>query len=648
MSDFQETGSAQDPDRLGRTGGRPRRAGGFTRMLGKALGKGWMKGVKDGAGGKRADVGSRGFRQRVIVKAIVVRHGRRTAARGGVGGRMGAGGRSRGGASLARHVRYLGRDGTSEKGDRSEFYDRDAEGLNARQLTRAWDEPDGPDRHHFRLIISPEKGEHIADLKAYVRTVMERVGQDLASPSKAGGGEGAKDRLEWIAINHFNTDQPHAHVLIRGVTGPLIERSIGVSKTPSRESSNEASGESAAARELRAANEHRVIDPGRARVLILSRQTISHGFRQRAEEVATLLLGERSLEEVRHAREQEVGAERWTGLDRQIARQIELQNGSANALSDASKTRPQRAPGSGRSEPPVSRIDIAPDRLQGVSAHERGLLVRRLQSLRMYGLATPTRGSAWRVEPDFRQRLIALGARGDIIKTLYGTLGAEAGRVVPFGLADRLAGHLPQPLTGRVIDHGRVDELSLDRFLVIEDAQGLRSYAKVPEGPGYERVQVGSQVVVGQMAAVRAAALDQVQEIVSGSPDGIYSREVHAARLKARPDLSAGEKVAVLDAASMQLGRLARRSGSGVEAVQTDRTQPAYRVAPNALDQPRLALLRSHVTDLRMIDGARELPERTRSRADRSKRADERFRPGRSGRSARRSPRERDDLELGD
>src|SRR5262245_37206534 len=56
----------------------------------------------------------------------------------------------------------------------------------------------------FKLILSPEFGERL-NLKELTRQLMYRVAADLRLP------------LEWVAIAHFNTEHPHAHVLLRGV-----------------------------------------------------------------------------------------------------------------------------------------------------------------------------------------------------------------------------------------------------------------------------------------------------------------------------------------------------------------------------------------------------------------------------------------------
>jgi len=74
MSDIQRSDTARDPKQIGKTGGRPKAVASVRKLLGKALGKGWMKRADKGfgRGPSKANSGNaRGFKQRVIVKALV-------------------------------------------------------------------------------------------------------------------------------------------------------------------------------------------------------------------------------------------------------------------------------------------------------------------------------------------------------------------------------------------------------------------------------------------------------------------------------------------------------------------------------------------------------------------------------------------------
>ena len=104
----------------------------------------------------------------------------------------------------------------------------------------------------------------MADLRTFTRELMADAERDLGT------------RLDWVAVDHWNTDNTHVHILVRG-----------------------------------RAND--------GKDLVISRDYISRGFRARAEERVTLELGPRSEQEIRLALESEVGAERWTSLDRGTA-----------------------------------------------------------------------------------------------------------------------------------------------------------------------------------------------------------------------------------------------------------------------------------------------------------------------------------------
>lgn len=184
-------------------------------------------------------------RQRVIVKALVSRH---------------AGGPAERAVALGKHVAYLGRAGAGVDGSRPEFFEREAGLVDPAVNTREW----GPDRHHFRFIVSPEHGDRLVDLKAYVRDVMERVSADLGEPG-----------LTWLGTCHYDTDQPHAHVLVRG------KREDG-------------------------------------RDLVIPRDYMGYGFRARAQEVAQERLGDLSRLEAERRIWKETEVDRFTGFDRRL------------------------------------------------------------------------------------------------------------------------------------------------------------------------------------------------------------------------------------------------------------------------------------------------------------------------------------------
>ncbi len=199
--------------------------------------------------------------RRVVVKARFAVHG---------GGR---------GAPLKAHVSYLGREGRSA--ERSEpgleravdylqreetsgnaglaFYDRGEEGVDGKAITAGW----ADDRLHFRLIVSPEDGEALGDLKPFIREVMAGLEQKLGT------------RLEWLAVDHWDTDNPHSHVLVRG---------------------KRADGQD----------------------LFIPSKILVHGIREHAQEVATRILGPRLEADLVRERFREISELGPTALDRQL------------------------------------------------------------------------------------------------------------------------------------------------------------------------------------------------------------------------------------------------------------------------------------------------------------------------------------------
>jgi type IV secretory pathway VirD2 relaxase len=101
------------------------------------------------------------------------------------------------------------------------------------------------------------------DLREHARVVMHQVERDLGTP------------LEWIAIDHHNTDNPHVHIVVRGIDQ--------------------------ANKELR-------IDP----------DYVKSGFRQRSQEAATQVLGLRTERSLLSARERAVEKQQFTEIDRAI------------------------------------------------------------------------------------------------------------------------------------------------------------------------------------------------------------------------------------------------------------------------------------------------------------------------------------------
>jgi type IV secretory pathway VirD2 relaxase len=157
------------------------------------------------------------------------------------------------------HLRYIQRDGTTRAGEPGRLYDAHGDDPDAGAfLERSENDP-----HQFRFIVSAEDSPRLRDLKPFVRDLMRQMEQDLDT------------KLDWVAVDHFNTGHPHTHIVIRGRD-----------------------------------------DQGRD--LVMAHDYIGHGVRARAQSLVTLELGPESEVERLQKLMNEVGQERLTRLDRSL------------------------------------------------------------------------------------------------------------------------------------------------------------------------------------------------------------------------------------------------------------------------------------------------------------------------------------------
>jgi len=104
-------------------------------------------------------------------------------------------------APLAKHIKYLERDGVSRDGRDASMFDAQTDRADRDAFAGRCED----DRHHFRFIVSPEDAGDMEDLRSFTRELMADAAKDLGT------------ELDWVAVDHWNTDNPHIHVLVRGV-----------------------------------------------------------------------------------------------------------------------------------------------------------------------------------------------------------------------------------------------------------------------------------------------------------------------------------------------------------------------------------------------------------------------------------------------
>lgn len=290
-------------------------------------------------------------------------------------------------AAARAHMRYIQRDGVDRFGEPGKLYGPQSDDVDGGEFT---DRCAG-DRHQFRIIVSPDDGDQLADLKPFVRDLMQQMEGDLET------------KLDWVAVDHYNTGYAHSHIVIRG---------------------KDQDGKD----------------------LIMARDYVTHGIRQRAGQLLTLELGPEDEVEQQLKLFREVEAGRFTGIDRAILNHLDQGILVVSAM--------------------------PPSEPRAHTAH-----MRRLKYLGKLGLATERQTGVWEIKPDIERKLRSLGKRNDIMATMHRAMrevgiDRSAGSFAIFE-----AGDTPEQIVGRVAAVGLTDELSDRHYVVIDGTDGRIYYA---------------------------------------------------------------------------------------------------------------------------------------------------------------------------
>jgi type IV secretory pathway VirD2 relaxase len=399
--------------------------------------------------------------RRVVIKARVVRHS---------GARFRA-------APLARHVAYLKRDGVTRDGRDASLFDAGSDSADGDAFAG---HAEG-DRHHFRFIVSPEDAADLADLRTFTRELMADVARDL--------GTG----LEWVAVDHWNTDNPHVHILVRGVTDDGTD-------------------------------------------LVIDKDYISRGMRARAEDRATLELGPRSAREIGAALDREIDADRWTSLDQRL-QQMADDAGGVIDLRPGADSEPGRRRLLGRAAK-LDRMGLA----ENVGPAVWALKPDVEQTLRALG----DRGDI--IKTMHRAMSISLGANDAARFAVHDSASRDSviGRLVERGLHDELAGQayaIVDGIDGRV-HHVRFDDIDMTGDGKPGSIVELRHWTD-RRGADRLSLSVRSDLSLSEQVRARGATwLDR--QLVARDPadsNAGFGREVRNA-MDRRADILVGEGLA--------------------------------------------------------------------------------------------------------
>lgn len=362
------------------------------------------------------------FRQRrVLVKSRIVRLDR-----------------TKGMDAARAHLRYIQRDGVTREGAPGQLYSAEQDRTDGKAfLERAAPGEAGGDRHQFRFIVSAEDGQNYDDLKPLTRRLMTQMEQDLGT------------KLDWVAVDHYNTGHPHTHIIVRG-------------------------------------------KDDRGGDLVIGREYLTVGIRERAAELVSLDLGPRTDLEISDRLSHEIEQERLTSIDRRLARDMGEDN-----------------------------IVLAADR----DPFQQSLRAGRLQKLGRLGLAEEIEPGRWQLAEGMDDTLRRMGERGDIIRTMQRAFtqhGLERAGV-DYAIADPA---VMQPIVGRVVERGLSDELNDRHYLIVDATDGRSHYVDIGRGDNIAPIPVGALVRI-EPKTTAARAVDCTVAEIAAAHSGHYSIDIH-------------------------------------------------------------------------------------------------------------------------
>lgn len=246
-------------------------------------------------------------------------------------------------------------------------------------------------------------------------------------------------RLEWVAVDHWDTGHPHSHVVLRGKAQ-------------------------------------------KGQDLIIAREYITHGMRARASELATEWLGPRTEREIEASLTREVTQERWTSLDAAIRQELTHGVIDVNTYSWTGAARlAQRAAIIGRlnhlstmglaekTQPGVWRVSAdAPEILRAMG--ERGDIVRTLQRAiggrhQAHQIFDPARAS------HVTGRIVSKGLHDELSDRAYVIVDGVDGRAHYAAVAiDADIASLP---VGAIVELRGADTRSADRAIAATAQSGI-------------------------------------------------------------------------------------------------------------------------------------------------------------------------------
>ncbi len=356
----------------------------------------------------------------------------------------------RGISAQRQHLKYIERDSAAAEGERGHLYTERGSEVE----TNAFGERGQDDRHQFRVIVSPEDAAQLADLKSFTRDLVSQMEHDLGT------------KLDWVAADHYDTGLPHTHLVIRG------KRDDGTD-------------------------------------LVMPKDYVSKGIRDRAQELVNIELGPVSEIEGRTRMARMVQQQRLTQIDRGLFR--ESKDGVVDVSAPAKKGQLWR-----------KQLDRA-----------------RLKHLEKMSLAEPLGKGRWRIAQNAPETLKRMGERGDIIKTMHRAMAGHAPRLIDGTSLYDPGAYNAVPFTGKIMAQGVGDDVADRAYLVVDDVGGKSRYINLGSSDRLADFKPGMLISV-QPASREPRPSDKTIEKIASQNDGRFSLILHMEHDKsARPEFVA-------------------------------------------------------------------------------------------------------------
>ena len=297
----------------------------------------------------------------------------------------------------------------------------------------------------FKIIISPDN--KVSDLKEYTSDVMKQA-------SKVTG-----KKLEWYAAEHTNTEKPHVHIVIRGI----------------------------------ADKQDLKLDP----------RFIKQGLREIAQDRATMELGNRTKKEIALQKENELKADRYTAIDRDIAKNCKQEDGRTLIRA---KTDEQN---------------------------------NRLNNLVEKGIAVKEAAFTYQLSNTWDKKLQYMGYREDIIKRMSGAI-KEGNPEQYFHLTKNMT------VQGTVVHKDFENEQTDKSFAVIKVDSGKTEKFFYYTGKGVPGASIGDEVSIQKGAFKNLTRSDVSLEKASLSKEQVLTQKTNQSKI----ELSTTDKKQLLKNAS--------------------------------------------------------------------------------------------------